>query len=162
MAAKDFISNNLYQESDIPKFSSIPGGKKEQGKCWAMISWDRFWTCSVQWELRLLWRVLSQWNHFSELLLNLDFAACSPGTQKPECSLCRSKGLYLFGWVVLFSSLFVVVFVCLGCVCVWFFFFYFNLSFPDLELHSLVPLITLNSEILVKSSSLVSYVVKVY
>lgn len=46
-------------------------------------------------------------------------------TQKPECSLCRSKGLYLFGWVVLFSSLFVVVFVCLGCVCVWFFFLLF-------------------------------------
>lgn len=69
--------------------------------------------------------------------------------------------IYLVGWFYFLPFLLLFLFV--WGVCVFgFFFFYFNLSFPDLELHSLVPLITLNSEILVKSSSLVSYVVKVY
>lgn len=47
LTTQEFISNNLDQESAISKFSSIPGGKKEEGKHWAMISWDSFWTCSV-------------------------------------------------------------------------------------------------------------------
>lgn len=86
LAAQDFISDNLYQESDIPRFSSIPGGKKGAVQALSNDQCGEFLSLLSVVGAEAAVKGGIPVNHFSGLLLSLDFSPCSPGTQKPESS----------------------------------------------------------------------------